>query len=186
MKLTLPLIIALTLLLALSVAPTASAAASRASVCPGAFADPSPANLASLRTTTVCLLNLERRKRGLRPLRANTRLQAAADRHALDMVRRDYFSHHSQSGASFVDRILGAGYVSRNQAWSLGENIAYGTGRLATPAAIVWSWMSSPGHRANILKRSFTEIGVGIAIGDPNDGSDFRGGTYATDFGRRG
>jgi uncharacterized protein YkwD len=42
--------------------------------------------------------------------------------------------------------------------------------------------MNSPGHRANILSRSFNRIGIGIARGTPGSG---RGGTYTTDFGRR-
>jgi uncharacterized protein YkwD len=170
----------------LVLAAPASARVSRAAVCPGAFAAPSKPNVSELHTTMLCLLNLERRGRGLGALRANRRLQAAADRHAADMVRRNYFSHDSLNGASFVDRILGVAYVSRNGAWSLGENIAYGTGPRARPAAIVSAWMRSPGHRTNILRGSFREIGVGISLGDPSDGSDFGGATYATDFGRRG
>ena len=42
-----------------------------------------------------------------------------------------------------------------------GENIAYGQ---STPEAVVQSWMSSSGHRANILSSSFTTIGIGCTV----------------------
>ncbi len=60
------------------------------------------------------------------------------------------------------------------------ENIAWGSGRLETPRAIVRAWMRSRGHRANILGR-FDEIGIGISNGTPRRGLD--GATYATSFG---
>jgi uncharacterized protein YkwD len=41
-----------------------------------------------------------------------------------------------------------------------GENIAYGQ---RTPAEVMRDWMNSPGHRNNILSRSFSQIGVGLA-----------------------
>ena len=66
----------------------------------------------------------------------------------------------------------------------MGENIAWATGKLASPRAIVQSWMASAGHRANILSGSFREIGIGVAHDAPiADASP--GGTYATDFGAR-
>ena len=66
-----------------------------------------------------------------------------------------------------LDRIRRTGYTSGARGWSLGENIAWGSGRLATAAQIHRAWMSSPGHRANILQRSFREIGIGIETGAP-------------------
>lgn len=46
------------------------------------------------------------------------------------------------------------------------------------------AWMRSPGHRANILSRTFREVGVGIAIGAPTTaGGVLDAGTYTTDFG---
>ena len=66
-----------------------------------------------------------------------------------------------------VDRIRRTGYTSGARGWALGENIAWGSGRLATAAQIHRSWMNSSGHRANILQRSFREIGIGIETGLP-------------------
>ena len=85
-----------------------------------------------------------------------------------------------------VDRIRRTGYTSRARSWSLGENIAWGSGRLATAAQIHRSWMKSPAHRANILQRSFREIGIGIKAGVPvRLSASQTGGTYTTDFGVR-
>ena len=44
------------------------------------------------------------------------------------MVNQGYFDHTSPDGDTFVDRILDAGYAKRNDGWSLGENLAWGTG----------------------------------------------------------
>ena len=67
------------------------------------------------------------------------------------------------SGDTLVDRLLGAGYMRRDANWTVGENLAWGTGSLATPAAIMRAWMASPGHRDILLRRSYREIGIGIA-----------------------
>jgi uncharacterized protein YkwD len=96
------------------------------------------------------------------------------------MVSRGYFDH-----GNFVARIINSRYVGPRSAWSLAENIAWGTGSLATPAQIVRGWMNSPGHRANILNGRFRDIGVGVALGAPAGGVR-DGATYTTDFGRKG
>jgi uncharacterized protein YkwD len=152
--------------------------------CPSASAMPAQAGHDPLVEATLCLLNDQRDRRGLPPLRANDRLSDAAQRHARDMARRNYFSHDSRSGASFIDRIRRTGYLDGARSWIAAENIAWGTGRFATPKAIVKSWMDSPGHRANILSSSLREIGIGVAE-DPPIADAGPGGTYATDFGKR-
>jgi uncharacterized protein YkwD len=98
------------------------------------------------------------------------------------MVARRFFAH--EAGRSTVQsRIKKTGYIRGN--WSLGENIAWGSGALATPQAIVNGWMHSPGHRANILRGQFKDIGIGIRLGAPGQGLS-GGATYVTDFGRHG
>jgi uncharacterized protein YkwD len=67
--------------------------------------------------------------------------------------------------------------------WSLGENIAWGSGAKASPKAIVSAWMASPPHRRNILTRKYRRIGIGVATGAPVAGVN--GATYVTDFGAR-
>jgi uncharacterized protein YkwD len=100
------------------------------------------------------------------------------------MVRRRYFDHTAPGGVSFVDRIMRQDYVHAGQGWTLGENLAWGSYQLATPASIVRSWMHSPPHRANILNRHFHEIGIGVANGAPTAGVE-NAATYATSFGTR-
>jgi uncharacterized protein YkwD len=170
--------LAAALVLSLVAAPTASAAGA----CGAANAAASQASKRALVRATLCVLNVERARHNLRPLRLNRRLSDAARSHSRAMARRRFFSHTSLSGASFVDRIRRTGYLSGARSWSVGENIAYGTGGRSTPRSIGRAWMNSPGHRANILSRSFRAIGIGIASGTP---SGRGGGTYTTDFGRR-
>jgi uncharacterized protein YkwD len=167
------------LMFLLVAAPSASAAGA----CSSANASTKTASKRALVRATLCVLNAERAKHRLAPLRLNRRLSSAARGHSRAMAERHFFSHDSPSGASFLDRIRRTGYLDGARSWSVGENIAYGSGRLSTPASIGQAWMNSSGHRANILSSSFRSIGIGIAAGTPNGGG---GATYTTDFGRRG
>jgi len=169
---------------ALAVGVPAVPADAAVSSCRHADARPGQVSTSAFRSSTLCLLNRERRARGMRKLRTNKRLGRAAKGHAGDMVRRDYFAHDSLSGQSFTDRIRRTGYMSHARSWQVGENIAWGTGERGTPHEIVNVWMNSPGHRANILQRRFREIGIGVVGGAP-EGNPQRAATYATDFGAR-
>ena len=171
------------LAVALTVLLVAAPAASAAGACGSANASASQATKRALARATLCVLNAERGRHKLGPLRLNHRLSAAARRHSRAMARQHFFSHTSLGGASFVDRIRGTGYLAGVRSWTVGENIAYGAGSQSSPRAIGTAWMNSPGHRANILSRSFREIGIGLASGTP---VGRRGATYTTDFGRRG
>lgn len=156
------------------------AAPAAASACGNVHADANKASIKQVDTSTICLLNAERRKYGLPPLHLNRKLSLASRRHAHSMASHHYFAH-----GDFVGRIRKAHYLSGARSWVIGENIAWGSQQLGTPAAIVNAWMQSPPHRANILSRSFREIGIGVSRGAPIAGvSD--GVTYATDFGKRG
>ncbi len=161
---------------ALFVAPADAAAAT----CKAADADPATTNLKTVKRATVCLLNQQRRRHGLGKLKVNKKLSLASQRHSNDMTRRKYFEH-----GNFVGRIKSARYLHGAGSWTVGENIAWGAGELATPREIVNAWMHSPGHRHNILSGKFKEIGIGVARGVPVR-ADYDGATYATDFGRRG
>jgi uncharacterized protein YkwD len=157
-------------------APSPAAAAGG---CAGANANPTTTNLKVVKRATVCLLNVERRKIGLGKLRTNGKLSLASQRHSNDMARRNYFAH-----GNFVGRIKRARYLNGAGTWSVGENIAWGSGELATPKEIVKAWMNSPPHRHNILHRKFGEVGIGVARGVPVR-ANYDGATYTTDFGRR-
>jgi uncharacterized protein YkwD len=156
--------------------------ASAAGACSSANATAAKASKRALVRATLCVLNAERARHRLRPLRLNHKLSRAAQRHSRAMARHRFFSHTSPGGASFVDRIRSTGYLSGARSWTVGENIAYGSGRRSTPRSIGSAWMNSPPHRSNILSSSFRSIGIGIALGTPVGGG---GGTYTTDFGRR-
>jgi uncharacterized protein YkwD len=178
------LAIGLLTLVGLLPAATASAATATAAASGCANAGTSPAqNAGAARQATLCLLNRQRSAHGLRPLRSSAPLAQAATAHSRDMVRRRYFDHTAPGNVTFVDRIRHAHYGSRG-GWSVGENIAWGSGSLAQPAQIVTGWMNSPGHRANILDGRFRSIGIGIARGVPVSGTG-SGATYTTDFGSR-
>lgn len=104
----------------------------------------------------VDLTNAERAREDLPPLGANARLMQAAQIQA-DQNASAGRLDHVLPGARYPrveDRLAAVGY--RWQAY--GENLAYGQ---RTPAEAIQSWIGSPGHRANILSGSFTEIGIG-------------------------
>jgi uncharacterized protein YkwD len=179
---------ALMLVVAALVALPAAPAAAGQGACPRADVMPTTRTLDDARAATVCLINRERTKRGLRKLRTNRSLQASARSYARDMVRRSFFDHVSPSGETFTERIReDTRYLAGARGWEIGENLAWGTGSKATPGQIVSGWMQSRGHRENILHRSFREMGLGIALGTPTaTRAASRAATYANHFGRRG
>ncbi len=127
----------------------------------------------------VVLVNQERAAVGRPPLKKAAELDAAASGHSDAMAIRDFFAHCDlDTGASPWARITAAGY----QYSSASENIAAGYG---SPAAVMAGWMSSAGHRANILSPDVREIGVGYAYqaGDlGNVRRDLDGNCVADDF----
>jgi uncharacterized protein YkwD len=152
--------------------------------CGATRATPAQAGIAAAAQATLCLLNRERASRGLAPLRENGLLTTASVAHSRDMVRGGYFEHASADGRTVQDRLRAIGYA-RGMSASTGENIAYGVGSKSSPAAIVRLWMNSPGHREDILRPAFTEIGIGIALGAPGVATSKQpdSATYTTDFG---
>lgn len=100
--------------------------------------------------------NQQRLAGGLGALGMDSRLNAAAQAKANDMVAKNYWSHTSPDGRQPWDFIIAAGY-SYNRA---GENLAYGA---LTSEETVQAWMNSPGHRANIMNAGFTQVGFGFA-----------------------
>jgi uncharacterized protein YkwD len=97
--------------------------------------------------------NGERFKRGLCDLQIEAKLDLAAQKHA-DWMAANHKMSHTGAGRSSVGDRVGGGW----QTW--GENIAYGAG---TERQVQQMWMNSSGHRANILNRSFNDVGIGIA-----------------------
>ena len=100
----------------------------------------------------VDLVNRERAKAGLSPVTADTSIQAAAQVRAREIEKS--FSHTRPDGSSFNTALTQQGVTYRGS----GENIAWGQ---KTPEQVMNGWMNSEGHRANILNKNFTKIGVG-------------------------
>ena len=101
-------------------------------------------------------VNIERANTnsGLQPLVLSQKLNEVAYSHSQDMALSDYFSHTGADGSSPQSRATKAGY----QYSRFGENIAAG---YVSPKEVVDAWMTSPGHRANILNANYKELGVG-------------------------
>jgi uncharacterized protein YkwD len=152
------------------------------------YADVVPAqdNLRAVRHGTLCLLNNERIKRNRARLKRHPRLERAATRYTQDMIEREFFAHVTPGGQELLDRIRVSGYLEKVRRYVVGENLAWGTGTRATPRQTVRSWMASSSHRRNILDRRFRHVGVGVAVGAPqNVPAEAASATYTTHFGRR-
>ena len=135
------------------------------------------------RKATLCLINKRRAKHGAHRLKEARSQRKAAKRHTRTMLRKGCFSHLCGGEGDLVKRLSATGYLPCNCSWGVGENIAYGFGRRSSPKKIVKAWMKSPGHRANILNRSFERIGIGVKPSTPTGGG--QGATYTTTFGYR-
>jgi uncharacterized protein YkwD len=145
---------------------------------------PTLANSSRAEAATLCLVNVQRARHGQRALRANADLARSSADHSQDMVSENYFDHVSPAGETPLERIKASTYLPRRAAYLVGENIALGTMQLATPEAIVASWMKSADHRANILNPDFRDSGIGIVARAPSRySSGQRGATYTEQFG---
>ncbi|WVX80256.1 CAP domain-containing protein [Niallia oryzisoli] len=113
-----------------------------------------PANISQAAQQVIDLTNEQRKKNGLPPLQADTKLSSVAQMKSVDMQQKGYFSHTSPTYGSPFDMMRDQGVTYR----TAGENIAQGQ---RTPQEVVNAWMNSEGHRRNILNRDFTHIGVG-------------------------
>jgi uncharacterized protein YkwD len=173
-------VLAAALLLAALVAPAGAAARPP---CGHSTAAPNRLSLAEMRNSELCLMNRVRAHFHLHRLAFNVDLRNSAIGHSDSMVVHRYFAHEGPGG-SVDSRISRAGYLSRARAFTIGENIAAGTGRAGSPWAIFEDWMHSPPHRANILEPSYRDVGVGVARGFPFGGAA-GAATYTVDFGAR-
>lgn len=115
-------------------------------------------------TRVLELLNEARVAEGLEPLVADEPLRGVGRAHAQDMYVRGYFAHDTPECATEApgcsdpfDRIRAEG-ISYAVA---GENLALAP----TPETAHRGLMDSPGHRANILNRDYTRVGIGVVAG---------------------
>lgn len=103
--------------------------------------------------------NKERIALGLSPLEENLKLNESAQKKLEDMFTNQYFEHISPQGLGVGDlgELVGYEYIL------IGENLALGN--FKNDEAVVEAWMESPGHRANILNQSYTDIGIAVGRG---------------------
>ena len=101
------------------------------------------------------LVNIERAKEGLKPLKKDDTLTGLSDIRAKETVT--LFEHKRPNGTKW-STILKENNVSYTNA---GENIASG---YSTPEDVVNAWMNSEGHRANIMSKTYEKIGVSCYI----------------------
>ena len=124
----------------------------------------------------VAAMNRERAARGLGPLRLEPRLSLAAEDRVGDMMRKRYFDHVSPDGINPFTWVHQRGYRYR----LIGENLALG---YRNSQSVVNGWMNSPGHRENILKSGFDEVGIAFVNESPQRG--YRGPLVVALYGRR-
>lgn len=117
---------------------------------------PSIDDVKAIENEVVRLVNVERSQNGLMALTNNWQLARVARYKSTDMAVINYFDHTSPTYGSPFTMMQSFGLKFS----AAGENIALGQ---RTPAEVMTAWMNSPGHRANILNPSYTNIGVGLA-----------------------
>jgi uncharacterized protein YkwD len=121
---------------------------------------PATAEISALERKMHARLNRDRQKQGLPPLEFDSELADIARAHSKDMHELDFFSHDSKRTGSLEDRLDRAGYLNRMAR----ENIGEGPDVDGTQDAL----LESPGHRANIMSKDVTHVGIGILdIGKP-------------------
>jgi uncharacterized protein YkwD len=171
---------------ALEASPSPPLASAPPAVCANADLAPTSANLNAVGTAALCLVNQQRVQASLTALVGDEHLQLAAEQHSLDMTVNHYFSHTTPAGESFSTRLLASDFTVAGAGFQLGENLAWGTRSLSTPASIVSAWMNSPDHRANILNPGYRQTGMGIVAVAPAVDPNTPGATYTQEFGAVG
>ncbi len=115
------------------------------------------ATMSKSERTLLGAVNEVRAAHNLRPLKVDAKLLASARNYSATMIAQDVFTH-----GAFAERLAQSG--ARGPAF--GENLAWGTGRLAGARNIVDMWMASPGHRANLLRPGWNRVGIGARVGN--------------------
>lgn len=183
-----PLAVALTILVAVTALLLADPA--KAGGCANADVSPTtPQEITLAEDATRCLVNVERRRHGMRGMRLNKDLKESSSWQAGDMVDHAYFDHQRSGGPSLSARITRFGFGTKGS-YMVGENIAWSTVGYASPRQMVTMWMHSPGHRENILRRKFREQAVAAVVVNGDEIGGYYEGNgplviYVNQFGKR-
>lgn len=116
-------------------------------------------DLDRVREDMIVRVNALRSRAGLRPVRRNPKLEAAAQAHAVDLLVRSDYRHESRDGRDQGMRAVAAGYSTSSVAENLYEDVY-------SVDEAVEGWLRSPGHRRNLLDPACTDLGLGVALGD--------------------
>ena len=115
-------------------------------------------SIEQMEAATRNLVNAERKKKGLPALKHNPALTKIARNYSRRMRQEDFFAHNDPKGKSVADRVRAANISFR----MIGENLAMNYNAPDPIKVAVKGWMDSKGHRENILRKEFTESGLGI------------------------
>lgn len=115
-------------------------------------------DVADAETQLLALLNADRVRAGVPPLALDPKLVQVARAHSADMRAHGFVGHVSPSTGSAADRLKRANITAQ----LVLENVA----RAYSPAEAQRGLMDSPGHRANVLNREATQVGIGAAVSD--------------------
>ncbi len=132
--------------------------------------------------TLRCLINDVRAERGLAPVRASHVLSRSARLRGNAIARCRHFSH-TPCGQRFATVFHQAGYARGS--YTVGENLAWGTGAYASPEQTVRRWLASPGHRAVLLSPRWRELGA-FVLGANDLFAPGQNRVWVAQFGRRG
>ncbi len=113
------------------------------------------------------LLNQDRARNGLPSLPEDSALSAAARTKSRDMLDNGYFAHESPTLGNAAEILSDMGYAYKG----VGENIAHH----ATVEKANAAFLSSPGHRANMMGRQWEKVVIGVA-------EDENGFVYVTEL----
>lgn len=105
------------------------------------------------------IINQYRKDKGLKPVKLNAELSAAAKDHSRDLAKWDRISHYGSDGSNPWDRVKRAGYKAKLTA----ENV--GTGQV-TFEEVMKGWKDSPGHNKNLLLGDAEHMGIAL-VQDP-------------------
>lgn len=125
-------------------------------LCVLALATPAQARPTPAEAALLHAMNQARAQHGVAPLRVDLRLEAAARAKSRSMLRTGTFAH-----GDFQRRL--SSFRARGPYF--GENLAWGVGSHGSAAGVVQMWLASPSHRANLLRRNFQRVGLGVVVG---------------------
>jgi uncharacterized protein YkwD len=130
------------------------------------FSAPTMKDAAEVRQRVLQLVNQARARerkcgratyRAVPPLTASAALDKAAQAHAADMAKNNWFEHEGTDGSTPAKRVERQGYR-----WAtVGENVAAGA---ATADDVVKGWLESPGHCTNIMGAQYRQMGIAYVV----------------------